>query len=61
MGRFKLQSNERLYSNTVIGTLAIDGLVQQGGAWAPPSPLLTVPNVTAHQSTATVPTSYYLM
>ena len=32
------------------------------GAWyAPPSPLLAVPNVTAHPSTASVPTSYYLM
>jgi len=27
----------------------------------PPSPLLPVPNVTAHPSTASVPTSYYLM
>ena len=30
-------------------------------AVAPPSFLLTVPNVTAHPSTASVPTSYYLM
>jgi len=29
--------------------------------WVPPRPLLAVPNVTAHPSTATVPTSYYLM
>ena len=38
-------------------------MVQRGGAWAgaPPSPLLAVPNVTAHPSTASVPTSYYLM
>ena len=28
---------------------------------APPSPLLAVPNVTAQPSTASVPTSYYLM
>jgi len=38
--------------------------VQRGGtgrATAPPSPLLTVPNATAHPSTASVPTSYYLM
>jgi len=28
-------------------------------AAAPPSPLLAVPNVTAHPSTASVPTSYY--
>jgi len=32
-----------------------------GRAAAPPSPLLTVPNVTVHQSTASVPTSYYSM
>jgi len=30
-------------------------------AGAPPSPLLAVPNVIAHPSTASVPTSYYLM
>jgi len=28
---------------------------------APPSPILAVPNVTTHPSTASVPTSYYLM
>jgi len=37
-------------------------LEEQGEAWAAqPSPLLTVPNVRAHPSMATVPTSYYLM
>jgi len=30
-----------------------------GRARAPPSPLIAVPNVTAHPSTASVPTSYY--
>ena len=30
-----------------------------GRAKAPPSPLIAVPNVTAHPSTASVPTSYY--
>jgi len=30
-------------------------------ARAPPSPLLAAPNVTAHPSTASVPTSYYFM
>ena len=57
------------YSNTVIGTLqAVDGgllhLVQRGGAWVgcgPAQPLLAVPNVTAHPSTTSIPTSYYLM
>jgi len=28
---------------------------------APPSPLIAVPNVTAHPTTASVPTSYYSM
>ena len=60
----KLQSNGPLYSNTVIDTLSADwwavtfGTVQ---AAAPPSPLLAVPNETAHLSMASVPTSYYLM
>jgi len=39
-------------------------LVQRGGsgrAATPSIPLLAVPNVTAHPSTASVPTSYYLM
>jgi len=36
MGTLKPQSNGPLYGNTVIGTLAIDGLavmVQRRGAW----------------------------
>ena len=44
-------------SNTVIGTLAVDGwaviLVQRGEDWAGPQPtqaLLAVPNVIAHPS-----------
>ena len=39
-------------------------LVQRGGAWAdcgPASPLLAVPNVTAHPSTASVPAPYHSM
>jgi len=32
-----------------------------GRAAAPPSPLIAVQNVTAHQSTVSVPTSYYWM
>ena len=38
-------------------------LVQRGGAWAgcpPPIPLLAVPNVTAHPSTASVPITVLL-
>jgi len=37
--------------SNVIGTLAVG---------APPSAILAVPNVTAHPSAASVPTSYYL-
>jgi len=39
-------------------------LVQRGRAWAaaaPPSPLLAVPNVTAHPSTASVYTNFLLV
>jgi len=38
----------------VVGTLAVDG-------WAVPPSIVTVPNVTVHPSTASVPTSYYSM
>jgi len=69
MGTVKLHSNEPLCRNTVIGTLAINGWdVTFGTArrglgedCGPPSPLLAVPNVTAHPSTASVQTSYYFM
>ena len=55
------------YSNTVIGTLTVDGWCsyswysEEGPerAATPPSPFLTVPSVTARSSTASVPTSYY--
>ena len=65
----KLHINGLLHSNTAIGTLAVDGWAVTfgtarmglGRAAAPLSPLLAVPNVTAHPSTASVPTSYYLM
>jgi len=61
MWTLKPQSNGPLYSNTVIGTLVVDGwavkliLVQRGGACAGcglPRPLLIAPNVAAYQSTA---------
>jgi len=68
MGTLKPQSNGPLCSHTVIGTLAVDGWAHgwyieegPGRAAAPPSPLLAVPNVTDHPSTASVPTSYYSM
>ena len=62
MNTLKPQRNGQ-YS--MIGTLAVMGellhLVQRGGDWAgcaaQPSPLLSVPHVTAHPSTASVPTS----
>ena len=63
MGTLKPQSNGPLYS-TVIGTLAVDVWYGEDGprrAAAPLSPLLAVPNVTVHPSTASVPTSYHLM
>jgi len=51
------------YSNTVIGTLAVDGWAVTfgtarglGGLGPRPVPL-AVPNVTVHPSTASVPTS----
>ena len=46
------------HSNTVIGTLAVDGWATFGTARRL---LLAVTNVTARPSTASVPTSYYSM
>jgi len=49
MGTLKPQYNGPLYSNTVIGALAVDGwavtfgTVRRGLAAAPPSSLLAVP------------------
>jgi len=51
---------------TVVGTVAVDGWAvtfgtARGGDWAGPlSPLIAVPNVTAHPSTASVPTTVRL-
>jgi len=65
MGTLKPHSNGPLCSNTVIGTLAVDGwavtfgTVRTGLSWNPPSSLLAVPNVTAQPSTASVSSSYY--
>ena len=63
------RSRVRLLVNPLTGTLnrrcstdhyaAIQWLV--GLHWSPAHPLLAVPNVTAHPSSASVPTSYYLM
>jgi len=57
MGTLKPQGNRPLCSSALTGGLL--HLVQREGAWAP-SPLLAVPNVTAHPLTASVPTLYYL-
>jgi len=69
MDTLKSQRNGPLYGNTIIGTLAVDVCYiwyseEEPGrvaVAAPPSPLLAVPNVTAHPSTASVPTSDYSM
>jgi len=66
MGTLKLQRNGPLYRSTVIGSLAVDGWAcfyiwyrEEGdlvGCGPAQSPLLAVPNVTAHPSMASVPT-----
>jgi len=54
MNTLKPPSNGPLYSNAVIGTLAVDGyiwyILEVGGAAgvAAPIPLLSLPNVTDH-------------
>jgi len=67
MGTLQPLSNGPLYSNTV-NTLAVDGwavtfgTARRGlGGLRPAQSLLAVPNVTAHPSTASVPTSYCSM
>jgi len=70
----KPHSNSPLYRNTVIDTLAVDGWAVTFGtarteeglgglrpAQALLGPLLAIPNVPAHPSTASVLTSYYSM
>jgi len=62
----KPHTNGPSYSNTVIGTLAVDGWAvtfgtARRGLASPPRPLLAEPNITTHPSTASVPTSYYSM
>jgi len=64
MGILRPQSNGALYSNTVIGTLAVDGWAVTFGTARKGLGglrLLAVPNVIAHPSTVSVPTSYYSM
>jgi len=62
----KPHSNGPIYSNTMIGKLAVDGWAVTfgtAGDWAGCSPAQSpaVPNVTAHPSKANVSTSYYSM
>jgi len=58
IAKLKPQSNGPSYSNTVIGTLAVTfGTARRGLG----RPVLTVPNVTAYPSSASVPTLYYSM
>ena len=65
MAILKPHSNGPLHSNTVIDTLAVDGWAVTFGTarrgLGGLSPLLAVPNVTAHPSTASVSTAYYSM
>jgi len=63
MVTLKLQSNGPMYSSTVIGTLAVDGVVyyiwysEEGPGWtaAKPGAILAVPNVTFLPSMTSVP------
>jgi len=57
------RGNYSATSNNEVGTLAVDGWTVTFGTarrglgglgWGPPIPLLAVPNVTAHPSTASV-------
>jgi len=58
--QIKTAQQRTIYSNTVIGTLAVDGWAATPGTTRTGlgGPLLAVPNVTAHPSTASVPTLY---
>ena len=61
MAILKQHINGPLYNNTVIGTLTVDGwavtFVTARRGLGGLGPLLAVPNVTAHPSTASAPTS----
>jgi len=59
MATSKPQSNRPLYSNTVIGTLAVGGWAVTFGTARRGLGLLAVPYVTADPPTASEPTSYY--
>jgi len=66
MPTLKLHSSTQQYGDWYTGYWWVGCYIwysEEGPGWAgaPPSPLLTVPNVTAHPSMASVPTSYYLM
>jgi len=58
-GNYSATSNNmKLVHWPVMGALL--HLVQRGGDWAGPQPLLAVPNVTAHPSVASVPITVLL-
>jgi len=60
----KLQSNGPLYSNTLaVDEWAVTARRGHGPGWAAarPSPLLAVPNVTAHPSTASVAYTNFIL
>ena len=67
MGTLKTHCNRPLYSNTVTGTLDVDGWAVtfgtarrgQGGLWFPPVPSLL--NQMYHPSMVNILTSYYSM
>ena len=66
MGTLKTHSNGPLYSNTVIGILAVDGWAvtfgtAKSGLGGLRPHTAAVPNAIAHPSTASVPASYYSM
>jgi len=60
MGTLKPHSSGPLYSNRVLVDWPLMSALLYLAA-ALPSSFLAVPNVTAHPSTASVPTSYYSM
>jgi len=63
MGTLKPQSNGQQYGDWYTGWVVTFGTARRGlgGGLSPHSLLFAVTNVTTHPSTASVPTSYYLM
>jgi len=61
----KTAEQRTMIQQYAISSLAVDGtfgtVTRPGRGAAPPSPLIAVPNVTAHPPTASALTSYYSM